>query len=658
MHNHISMKRLIIVFTLFALIFNISVFAQSVKTASINIDSRTRYQHVAGFGGFTPSPTWQYWLNNSQIDMLFGKGENQLGLNIARLYIANNRNYWNGGVSNAKRLKQHGVFIFASPWSPPASWKSNNSDSNGGSLLDSHYADWANFLNDYQKYMSQQGAPIDAVSIQNEADYKTTYQSCVWTGQQLATFLKQYGHIIECKIIAPESVHFTRNMHEPMLNDAEACAQLDILGGHFYGWDGSSYPLAEEKGKEVWMTEYLINERQQNEKKDIDWQTDGFLFARSVNDAMLANMSAWVHYSLKRYYGCLGDGEFGTKDNQITKRGYVLSHYAKYVSGTTRIRHSLNDATSKLTASAYISQTGDSVVAMVINPSANAYNTAVTLPFYTKECTQITTTEALNAKRSNPEISTETYEPTLSIEPWSVNTFVFTKSSERTDLPSDGEEAEKIFSDGFAASGTDVVPAGWQTKSEGGVRKAGNYNLGPRIMSFSREGAMPNAFYFRTDNNADGYVSYGEDSTHPLTLQPGHYVLTYSTHGWKALPTITGNIELKSGAKITSLASTPKAFVSDKGSAVSINNPSNYTIEFDVETAANYVLRWTIAKSKGGLTEGLVGNVLLVRKNPSGISDVIINDSDMPAAIYDLMGRKVSHPTKGIYIINGRKIRF
>lgn len=648
------MSRLVSFVTIIIMHLSVSAYAQSEKTASINIDSRTRYQHVSGFGGFTPSPTWQYWLNDAQIDMLFGKGENQLGLNIARLYIANNKNYWSGGVNNAKRLRTHGVFIFASPWSPPAAWKSNNDDSNGGSLLTSHYADWANFLNDYQKYMSQRGAPIDAVSIQNEADYKTNYQSCVWTGQQLATFLKQYGHIIECKIIAPESVHFTRNMHEPMLNDTEACAQLDILGGHFYGWDGSSYPLAEQKGKEVWMTEYLINERQQNDKKNIDWQTDGFLFARSVNDAMLANMSAWVHYSVKRYYGLLGDGEYGTKDNQITKRGYILSHYAKYVSGTTRVRHSLSDATGKLTASAYISQTGDSVVAMVINPSANAYNTTLTLPFFTKSCTQITTTEAVSAQRTTPAIDAETYQSEVRVEPWSVNTYIYVKSSERTDIPTDDPTADKVFEDGYAATGADVVPAGWVAKSEGGVRKAGNYSLGPRIMSFSREGAMPYAFYFRTDASADGYVSYGEDNTRPLTLQPGHYVLTYSTHGWKALPTMTGSVELKSGAKVQTLASTPKAFVSDRGSSVSITNTADYTIEFDVETTANYVLRWTISKSKGGLTEGLVGNVLLVRNSASGIADVIV-DSNASPAVFDLMGRKVQQSSKGVYIINGKK---
>ena len=129
------------------------------------------------------------------------------------------------------------------------------------------------------------------------------------------------------------------------------------------------------------MTEFLINERQQNDNKNINWKDDGFLFAHSINDAMLADMSAWVHYSLKRYYGCLGDGQYGTTNNSITKRGYILSHYAKYVSGSTRIKHVLNDATGRLSSSAYLSTTGDSVIVMVINPSSDTYNTSFTLPF-------------------------------------------------------------------------------------------------------------------------------------------------------------------------------------------------------------------------------------------------------------------------------------
>ncbi|MBQ2182569.1 MAG: hypothetical protein II400_10035, partial [Bacteroidaceae bacterium] len=587
----------------------------STKKAGISIDSRIKYQHVTGFGGFSPSPQWSYWLGDAEMNKLFGKGETQLGLNILRLYIANSKNGWSAGVANAKVAKRHGAFIFASPWSPPASWKSNNSDSNGGELLESHYADWANYLNDYYKYMKNQGVTIDAVSIQNEPDWNASYQSCIWTGEKMAKFLRQYGSLIECKIVAPEAIHFSKNMHEPILNDPEACAQLDIMGGHFYGWDGSSYPLAAKKGKEVWMTEFLINERQQNNNQNINWKDDGFLFARSVNDAMLANMSAWVHYSLKRYYGCLGDGTYGTTNNGITKRGYILSHYAKYVSGTTRIRHSLDDATGKLTSSAYLSVTGDSVVVMVLNPSSNTYSTTLSLPFNTMGGMQIVTTETQNVQKTSLALDEETYQPLVTVAPYSVNTYIYTKSSARTDLPDETDDGDAIFTDEFDLFGASCVPDGWRAKFEDGTRTAGNYSLGPRIMSFSAEGAMQYAFYFRTGTASNGYVSYGEDSKYRLSLTPGKYTLYYSTVGWKANPSVTAAIQTSSGTNVKTLVSTPKVSVSSNGSSSRITSTTDFALDFEITNQANYLLKWTVAKASSGLSEALVGNIRLVRNN-------------------------------------------
>ncbi len=628
----------------------------STKKAGISIDSRIKYQHVTGFGGFSPSPQWSYWLGDAEMNKLFGKGDTQLGLNILRLYIANSKNGWSAGVANAKIAKRHGAFIFASPWSPPASWKSNNSDSNGGELLESHYADWANYLNDYYKYMKNQGVTIDAVSIQNEPDWNASYQSCIWSGEKMAKFLRQYGSLIECKIVAPEAIHFSKNMHEPILNDPEACAQLDIMGGHFYGWDGSSYPLAAKKGKEVWMTEFLINERQQNNNQNINWKDDGFLFARSVNDAMLANMSAWVHYSLKRYYGCLGDGTYGTTNNGITKRGYILSHYAKYVSGTTRIRHSLDDATGKLTSSAYLSVTGDSVVVMVLNPSSNTYSTTLSLPFNTKGCMQIVTTETQNVQKTSLALDEETYQPLVTVAPYSVNTYIYTKSSARTDLPDETDDGEAIFTDEFDLFGASCVPDGWRAKFEDGIRTAGNYSLGPRIMSFSAEGAMQYAFYFRTGTASNGYVSYGEDSKYRLSLAPGKYTLYYSTVGWKATPSITAAIQTSSGTNVKTLVSTPKVSVSSNGSSSRITSTTDFALDFEITTQANYLLKWTVAKASSGLSEALVGNIRLVRNNDddTAISDIHGESSPASTLIYNLQGQRLSAPQQGINIINGK----
>ncbi|MCQ2255459.1 MAG: hypothetical protein MJZ29_08175 [Bacteroidaceae bacterium] len=626
------------------------------KEASISIDSRKQFQHVTGFGGFSPSPTWSYWLGNTEMDKLFGKDENQLGLNILRTYIGNSKSSWSAGVANVKRAKMYGAFVFGSPWSPPASWKSNNSDSNGGELLTSRYKDWAVFLNDYAEYMKQQGTSIDAVSIQNEPDWNATYQSCIWTGEKLANFLKNYGNLIKCKIIAPEAIHFTRSMHEPILNDPAACDELDILGGHFYGWDGSSYPLAAQKGKEVWMTEFLINERQEKDKKDINWKDDGFLFAKSINDAMLANMSAWVHYSLKRYYGCLGDGNYGTVNNEITKRGYILSHYAKYVSGTTRISHALTDNSGKLSSSAYLSQTGDSVVVMVINSGSYTYNTTLTLPFFTKGGSQIVTTETANMVKTDITCAEETYEPTVEIQPYSVNTFIYKKSSERTDLVTE-VEGSSVFTDGFDIAGASCIPPGWCSYSEEGLRSAGNYSLGPRIMSFSPEGKMAYAFYFRSGNNGTGYVSYGSEQNYRLQLSPGKYTLSFSIAGWKATPSVTAIIQKVRG-KVTEEVFTPTAIVSSNGSSARITETNDEKVSFEITEQTNYILKWELQKTNGGFNEALLGNVKLVKHDEETGIDTPINLAEpSDAAIFDLSGRRVAYPSApGIYIRGGKKI--
>lgn len=648
--------------TITALMLCLSSMAD-VKKASITIDQRVKYQHVAGFGGFSPSPQWQYWLGDSEMDKLFGKGDDQLGLNILRVYISDNKNLWSSGVANIRRAKKYKAYVFASPWSPPASWKDNNQTGNGGKLLASRWGDWATYLNDYYKYMKSQGLKIDAVSIQNEPDWSPGYSSCNWTGEELAEFLRLHGSKIQCKVIAPESVHFTKNLHEPILNDEEACRNLDIVGGHFYGWDGSAYPLAARKGKEVWMTEFLINERQQNnganDGPDIDWKTDGFLFAKSINDAMLANMSAWVHYSLKRYYGCLGDGEFGTKDNEITKRGWILSQYAKYVSGTTRIHHGLNDASGKLSSSAYLSITGDSVVVMMINPSADTYTTNVSLPFNTKGGQHIVTTETLDAKRSAINMADETHEVDVTLEPYSVNTFLFVKTSAREDLPDTEENVEKVFADDFDMYGSDCIPTGWQSKDENGnVRKSGNYSLGPRLMRFNAEGMMSYAFYYRSSTKSEGYVSYGEDPEYRLNLDAGKYTLSYSTVGYKSMQTVTAVVLTSGNNQVAKLVSTPKVAISDNGSSIRIIETTDYVLDFELKSGGNHILKWIVAKPTGGMAETLLGNVKLVRHTDesTGIKQEILLPASGDSAYYNLNGQRVGRDYRGIVIHRGKKI--
>lgn len=419
---------------------------QAQKTASIKINSTVTYQKITGFGGFVNSGTFAYdWMTTNEIKKLWGK-DSEAGYNIMRLYLPIGKSSWPQSLATAQLAQSLGIKIFASPWSMPAEWKTYNTinaiytDANGvvqnNSLKEENYADYANYLNDYVTYMRDNGVTLDAISIQNEPDMKSTYAGCIWTPLQIASFVKNYGSLINCKIIAPESVGITDDYANAFADD-NVSAKFSILGGHQYGAIQTNYKNVQAKGHEVWMTEFLINWNEIESTptvpvtRDFNWTKDAFSFANKLNTAMLSNINAWVHYASKRYYGMMGDGTCGSTTGMLTKRGYILSHYAKYSTGTTRIQNTWNDDSGILGGSSYLSVTGDSVIAMVINPSADTYTLTVDLPFYSTTGKSIVTTESSNMLSSVITLGTETCRPKITISPSSFTTLIFTKSSVR-----------------------------------------------------------------------------------------------------------------------------------------------------------------------------------------------------------------------------------
>lgn len=119
------------------------------------------------------------------------------------------------------------------------------------------------------------------------------------------------------------------------------------------------------------LEKYLINWNENKadaEKRNYDFSKDFFDFFRAINTCMLGDFNAWVHYAAKRYYALLGDGTTGAgSSGSITKRGYIMAHFAKFVTGMTRI--DIDFGATPLEGSAFLSQTGDTVVAVVANAS-------------------------------------------------------------------------------------------------------------------------------------------------------------------------------------------------------------------------------------------------------------------------------------------------
>ncbi|AZA57764.1 T9SS type A sorting domain-containing protein [Chryseobacterium shandongense] len=434
------MKKLVSLFTIHALCLLFSSLCYG-QLNTVKIDKNITYQNIKGFGGFVCSPQFAYnHMSTSEIQTLWGTAS-EGGYNIMRLYIPEDSSNWSAVVPTAQLAKSMGLIIFASPWTMPAAWKTNNhvnavyTDANGvqqiGYLKPENYQDYALYLNSFVTFLQSNGVDLDYISIQNEPDEMAQYQGCIWTPTQIATFVKDYGHLINCKVIAPESVGFTDNFANAMLNTA-TMANFEVYGGHQYGLMQSAYKQFRNYNKEIWQTEYLINWNSGSQTpRDFNWNLDAFNFASSINNAMLGNISAWIHYASKRYYGLMGDGTYGTPTGVMSKRGYILSHYAKYTTGKTRIDAKWDDKTGALQGSSYISADGNQVVLMVINSSSNTYNLKVDLPFYTNSGTKVLTNTSSNMLTNSVSLSTQTFRPGVEITPSSVMTFVFNKSADR-----------------------------------------------------------------------------------------------------------------------------------------------------------------------------------------------------------------------------------
>ncbi len=417
--------------------------AQTVLPAKVKIDKNIVYQKVTGYGGFVCSPQFAYnHMTPTEIQKLWGAGATDAGYNILRLYIPENQADWPQVLATAQQAKAMGLIVFASPWTMPATWKTNNhsnavfTDANGvqqiGYLKPEHYQDYALHLNSFVTYLANNGVALDYISIQNEPDEMAQYAGCIWTPTQIANFVRDYGQLINCNVIAPESVGFTDNFANAFLNTA-TMANFEVYGGHQYGSMQSVYKQFQTNNKQIWQTEYLINWNSNTSvpARDFSWSIDGFSFARAVNNAMLGNVNAWIHYASKRYYGMMGDGTNGTVAGEMTKRGYILSQYAKTTTNKNRIDTKWEVTTGSLEGSSYISLDGNQVTLMVINSSTSTYNLKVDLPFYTNSANSITTSQTQNMTSAPLTFTTDTFRPQVSVAPSSVMTFVFTKSGDR-----------------------------------------------------------------------------------------------------------------------------------------------------------------------------------------------------------------------------------
>jgi len=434
--SHVKRKVKSILSLVLALAIVLSSFATIPATEASAADSvvvnlNKTHQTIRGFGGIN-LPEWVGSdMTTAQVNKAFGNGSGDLGLSILRIYVSDDRNQWYRALATAKTAIANGAIVFATPWNPPSSmsetftrtyteWNGQvKTQYNQKRLRRDKYADYAKHLNDFVSYMKSNGVDLYAISMANEPDYGHDWTW--WTSDECATFLANYAGQINCRVISPESFSYNKEYYNKILNNSAAYNNTDIFGTHFYGTSRSNmdFPALENCGKEIWMTEVYVPNSDSNSANR--WPEAIQVSENIHNGLVVGNMNAYVWWYIRRSYGPM------TEDGAISKRGYCMAQYSKFVRpGYVRV-----DATECPTNGVYVSayKGNNQAVIVAVNKNSTGYAQNFSLSGNTiKKVDRYRTSANENlALTSNMECTSEGFWATLPAN--SVSTFVVTLGS-------------------------------------------------------------------------------------------------------------------------------------------------------------------------------------------------------------------------------------
>jgi len=312
----------------------------TITSSTAVIDFGSKHQMIRGFGGST---AWMGAIEQTKINTLFGTGAGQIGLSILRARIdpsgSASSNWstanWSQELTNAvnARTANPNAIVIATPWTPPAMMKSNNS-AVGGTLNVSNYAAYAGYLESFVNYFAANGTPLYAISMQNEPDANVTYESCSWSGATIDAWVASLTasgatNPITTRLMLPEAEGFNTSYSDPALNDASAVGNISIVAGHLYGVSPFYYANAVNKGKEVWETEHYLHPAASQPT-----MSDALMAAREIHDSLVTGQyNAYLWWWLIDWNpgtGITNDGLIDTNSNP-TYFGYALGQYARFI---------------------------------------------------------------------------------------------------------------------------------------------------------------------------------------------------------------------------------------------------------------------------------------------------------------------------------------
>jgi O-glycosyl hydrolase len=381
------------------------------------------FQRIDGFGA---SSAWRSTWSSSVANQFFSTNTG-IGLSLLRTRIAPDGTTVENSLMQMAR--DRGAKVWSTPWSPPTAYKTTNSV-NGGYFVSSaaNYQGYASQLARYVVNMKNTyGVTIHALSVQNEPNYITTYESCGWSAQQIHDFIPYLSatlaasNVASTKIMLPESANWDSapGLYTTTMTDATTAPLVSIIASHNYvannnAGDQTAPAALNSYGAALWETEVSTFDAFDGSI------TNGIYWAKRIHAFLtIAQVNAWHYWWLS---GANNEGLANSSD-VLAKRAYAVGQFSRFVRPDF-YRIGVVSNTGPLQISAYKEPTNGAVAIVVINSSTNAVAQTFNLSGFsvTNVTPWLTSASASLASQSLVAVNGPTF--TNTIPPLSIVTFV------------------------------------------------------------------------------------------------------------------------------------------------------------------------------------------------------------------------------------------
>jgi len=292
-------------------------------------------------------------------------------------------------IKEILKASKNQLTIYASPWSPPAFMKTNNSMLHGGKLKPEFYQPWANYYVKFIKAYEKEGIPIWGLTIQNEPMAVQRWESCIYTAEDERDFLKNYlGPTLKKAGLADKKIIVWDHNRDLMFqrvnvifNDPEAAKYAWGTGFHWYeDWkDGKPMFDIVERVNEAYPDKNLLFTEGCNESFDTE-RINSVELAERYGSSMIHDFNngavGWTDWNIlldetggPNHVGnlCFSPvhGNTKTGDLLFTNSYYYIGHFSKFILPNAKRISSVSSSNNVLTTA--FENTDKSIVIVAMN---------------------------------------------------------------------------------------------------------------------------------------------------------------------------------------------------------------------------------------------------------------------------------------------------